>query len=53
MVGRALAAGHGVDASSHLLGGSDLRCWQPFGVLVCGEGPSPPVHQAGHWSSLR
>ena len=34
--------GHGVGVSGHLLGGSDLRCWQPFGV--CGEGLSPPVH---------
>ena len=34
--------GHGVGVSSHLLGGSDLRCWQPFGV--CGEVLSPPVH---------
>ena len=25
--------GHGVDASGHLLGGSDLCCWQHFGVL--------------------
>ena len=24
--------GHGVDVSGHLLGGSDLDCWQPFGV---------------------
>ena len=24
--------GHGVGVSGHLLGGSDLRCWQPFGV---------------------
>ena len=34
--------GHGVDVSDHLLGGSDLRCWQPFGV--CAEGLSPPVY---------
>ena len=34
--------GHVVDVSDHLLGGSDLRCWQPFGV--CAEGLSPPVH---------
>ena len=34
--------GHGVGVSCHLLGGSDLRCCQPFGV--CGEGLSPPVH---------
>ena len=27
---------------SGLLGGSDLRFWQPSGV--CGEGLSPPVH---------
>ena len=27
--------------SCHLLGGSYLRCWQPFGV--CREGLSPPV----------
>ena len=31
-----------LSVSGHLLGGSDLRCWQPFGV--CGEGLSPPVH---------
>ena len=23
---------HGVGVSGHLLGGSDLRCWQPFGM---------------------
>ena len=34
--------GHGVDVSGHLLGGSDLRWRQPFGV--CGEGLYPPVH---------
>ena len=34
--------GHGVGVSGHRLGGSDLRCWQSFGV--CGEGLSPPVH---------
>ena len=34
--------GHGVGVSAHLRGGSDLRCWQPFGVY--GEGLSPPVH---------
>ena len=34
--------GHGVGVSGHLLGGSDLRWRQPFGV--CGEGLSPPVH---------
>ena len=34
--------GHGVGVSGHLLGGSDLHCWQPFGV--CGEGLSLPVH---------
>ena len=34
--------GHGVGVSGHLLGGSYLRCWQPFGV--CGEGLSLPVH---------
>ena len=28
--------------SGHILGGSDLRWRQPFGV--CGEGLSPPVH---------
>ena len=28
--------GHGVGVSGHLLGGSDLRWRQPFGV--CGEG---------------
>ena len=33
---------HGVCISSHLLGGSDLRYWQPFGV--CREGLSTPVH---------
>ena len=31
--------GHGVGVSGHLLGGSDLPCWQPFGV--CGERLSP------------
>ena len=31
-----------VDISDHLLGGSDLRCWQPFDV--CGEGRYPLVH---------
>ena len=36
--------GHGVGVSSHLLGGSDLRCGQPFGV--CEEGLSPPVHKS-------
>ena len=30
--------GHGVGVSCHLLGGSYLRCWQPFGV--CREGLS-------------
>ena len=34
--------GHGVGVSGHLLGGSDLRSRQPFGV--CREGLSPPVH---------
>ena len=34
--------GHGVGVSGHLLGGSDLSCWQPIGV--CEEGLSPPVH---------
>ena len=34
--------GHGVGVSGPLLGGSDLRWRQPFGV--CGEGLSPPVH---------
>ena len=34
--------GNGVDVSGHLLGGSDLRCWQHFGV--CEEGVSPSVH---------
>ena len=38
-------AGHGVDISDHLLAGSDLRCWQPFGV--CGEVLSPPVYGIG------
>ena len=33
---------HGVGVSGHLLGDSDLRCRQPFGV--CEEGLSPPVH---------
>ena len=32
--------------SGHLLGGSDLRWRQPFGV--CGEGLSPPVHTSRH-----
>ena len=34
--------GHGVGVSGHLLGGSDLRWRQPYGVY--GEGLSPPVH---------
>ena len=34
--------GHGVGVLGYLLGGSDLRCLQPF--VVCGEGLSPPVH---------
>ena len=34
--------GHGVSVSGHLLGCSDLRCWQRF--VVFGEGLSPPVH---------
>ena len=37
----ATGVGHGVGVSGHLLGCSDLLCWQPFGV--CGEGLSPPV----------
>ena len=31
--------GHGVGVSCHLVGGSYLRCWQPFGV--CREGAIP------------
>ena len=34
--------GRGVDVWGQLLGGSDLRYWQPF--RVCGEGLSPSVH---------
>ena len=34
--------GHGVGVLGHILGGSDLRCRQHFGV--CGEELSPPVH---------
>ena len=34
--------GHGVGVSGHLLGGSDLRWRQPFGVYE--EELSPPVH---------
>ena len=41
MLDRALAM-EWVGVSGHLLGGSDLRCWRPFGV--CGEGLFPPVH---------
>ena len=38
--------GHGVRVSGHLLGGSYLRCWQPFGVR--GEGLSPgSAHKQG------
>ena len=37
--------GHGVGDSGHLLGGSYLHCWQPFGE--CGEGLSPPVQTSG------
>ena len=43
--------GHGVDVSDHLLGGSDLCCWQPFGVY--GEGLSLPVHTRAVLMRLR
>ena len=34
--------GKGVGISGDLLGGNDLRCWQPIGV--CEVGLSPPEH---------